>query len=61
MTPDELQQAQDFEKWMIEEEKRKENIVISMPDQTDKRRLPMFKPIKKPDFVFKREGQMSLF
>jgi len=62
MTPEELAGAKDFENWMIEEEKRMKNITVEMPTQIDKRRLPMFKEqIKKPDFVFKRQGQLSLF
>jgi len=62
MTPEELAGAKDFENWMIEEEKRMKGIIIEMPVKTDNRRLLMFREqIKKPDFVFKRQGQLSLF
>jgi hypothetical protein len=43
------QAAEDFEKWMVEEEKRMKNMVVEMPNQIDKRRLPMFRERPKID------------
>ena len=62
MNQEELDGAKRFQDWMDQEEIRMKSIVLKIPDQVDGKRLPMFRePIKKPDFEFKRPGQLSLF
>ena len=59
MTPEELAGAKDFENWMIEEEKRMKNSKgVFIVEERSKRTIGIF---KKPDFDFKRSGQLSLF
>ena len=58
MTPEELAGAKDFENWMIEEEKKMKNNPIIFIEEKSKRTIGI---LKKPDFDFKRPGQLSLF